>query len=267
VSTALAKPEKEETAIAPDVLEQVIIHGNLKSLNPQQKVAYYNAVCNAAGLDARLNPFEYMTLNGKELLYAKKSCTDQLRNNRRINVQIVSREKVGDCYVVTARAMTPQGREDESVGAVNIANAKGDNLANALMKAETKAKRRVTLSICGLGVLDETELETIPAYREDAKVSLKDKLRGTQAEGLVNAVQETLGGVVVLSPEEEAVWMGKFYAACSARGMDQGQADAIYTKATSSPKFKAAYDADPVATWEKLIAAVEAGKYDQNKAA
>jgi len=29
------------------------------------------------------------------------------------------------------------------------------------MKAETKAKRRGTLSICGLGMLDESELETI----------------------------------------------------------------------------------------------------------
>jgi hypothetical protein len=29
------------------------------------------------------------------------------------------------------------------------------------MKAETKAKRRVTLSICGLGFLDETEVETL----------------------------------------------------------------------------------------------------------
>ena len=30
------------------------------------------------------------------------------------------------------------------------------------MKAETKAKRRATLSICGLGLLDESEVETIP---------------------------------------------------------------------------------------------------------
>ena len=35
------------------------------------------------------------------------------------------------------------------------------------MKAETKAKRRVTLSICGLGMLDETEVETIPGARFD----------------------------------------------------------------------------------------------------
>jgi hypothetical protein len=32
------------------------------------------------------------------------------------------------------------------------------------MKAETKAKRRVTLSIAGLGWLDETELETMPQH-------------------------------------------------------------------------------------------------------
>lgn len=34
-------------------------------------------------------------------------------------------------------------------------------MANALMKAETKAKRRVTLSICGLGLLDESEIDTM----------------------------------------------------------------------------------------------------------
>jgi hypothetical protein len=33
------------------------------------------------------------------------------------------------------------------------------------MKATTKAKRRATLSICGLGWLDETEVETIPHAR------------------------------------------------------------------------------------------------------
>jgi hypothetical protein len=44
-----------------------------------------------------------------------------------------------------------------------IKGLQGDALANALMKAETKSKRRVTLSICGLGMLDETEMETIPS--------------------------------------------------------------------------------------------------------
>jgi hypothetical protein len=41
--------------------------------------------------------------------------------------------------------------------AVAIGALKGDALANAPMKAETKSKRRVTLSLAGLGWLDETE--------------------------------------------------------------------------------------------------------------
>jgi hypothetical protein len=52
------------------------------------------------------------------------------------------------------------------MGAVSIAGLKGDALVNATLKAITKAKRRVTLSICGLGMLDETEIDTI----QDAKV-------------------------------------------------------------------------------------------------
>jgi len=39
------------------------------------------------------------------------------------------------------------------------------NLANAQMKAVTKGKRRLTLSLCGLGWLDETEVETIPTAK------------------------------------------------------------------------------------------------------
>ena len=56
---------------------------------------------------------------------------------------------------------------------MNIAKLTGDALANALMKAETKAKRRATLSLCGLGFLDETEIETIP---EKAKRPPPDEL-------------------------------------------------------------------------------------------
>jgi hypothetical protein len=110
-------------------------------------------------------PFEYLTLNGKLRLYALKDCADQLRRLHGISIYIVNRENLDDIYIVTARAKDRQGREDESSGAVALGTLKGDALANALMKAETKAKRRVTLSLAGLGWLDETELETIPGVR------------------------------------------------------------------------------------------------------
>jgi hypothetical protein len=117
------------------------------------------------GLNPLTRPFDYIELgNPKKLtLYARKDCTEQLRSNRKISLKIVSREKVEDCYVVTAQATLPDGRCDESIGAVAIKGASGEVLANQIMKAETKSKRRVTLSICGLGMLDETELETVGA--------------------------------------------------------------------------------------------------------
>jgi len=82
-----------------------------------------------------------------------------------ISIYITNRERMGDLYIVTARAKDKTGREDESTGAVPLGTLKGDALANALMKCETKAKRRVTLSLAGLGWLDETELATIPGVR------------------------------------------------------------------------------------------------------
>jgi hypothetical protein len=50
---------------------------------------------------------------------------------------------------------------------VSLHNLKGEALANAIMKCETKAKRRVTLSICGLGLLDELDVETLPTVVSD----------------------------------------------------------------------------------------------------
>lgn len=145
---------------AISLLEQVVIGGDLSKLSSAERVSYYADVCKSVGLNPLTKPFDYINLNGKLVLYAKRDCTDQLRSLKRISVKIVGRELLGDIYVVTAQA-TSDGREDESTGAVNVAGKKGDELANAYMKAETKAKRRVTLSIAGLGFLDESEVADI----------------------------------------------------------------------------------------------------------
>ncbi len=149
------------------IVESVVINGDLAKLAPAERVDYYRSVCDSLGLNPLTKPFEYITLNNKLTLYARKDATDQLRASRNISVQIVARDFLQDAglYVVTARAVTKDGRTDESVGAVNIKGLQGENLANALMKAETKAKRRVTLSCAGLGWLDESEMGSIPDAR------------------------------------------------------------------------------------------------------
>jgi hypothetical protein len=147
------------------VIESLVLNGDVSKLSSEERTAYYTQLCTSLGLNPLTKPFAVIKLNGKETMYALRDCTDQLRKLHRVSVTIASREKIADVYVVTARATLPDGRCDESIGAVPIANLKGDSLANALMKAETKSKRRVTLSIVGLGMLDETELDTIPSAR------------------------------------------------------------------------------------------------------
>lgn len=145
-----------------DALERVIAGGDLAALTPEQRTSYYHAVCESLGLNPLTRPFEYIRLQGKLTLYARRDATDQLRKAQGISVEIKGRAKVDDLYVVTASARDREGRADESIGAVSVIGLSGEALANALMKAETKAKRRVTLSICGLGWVDETEVESIP---------------------------------------------------------------------------------------------------------
>jgi hypothetical protein len=147
------------------VIEQVLVMGDLARLTPEQRNIYYKQVCESVGLNPLTRPFEYITLNGKLTLYARKDCTDQLRSLRGVSIRIVSREVVDGVCIVTAQATDKTGRLDESTGAVALGNLRGEALANAWMKGETKAKRRVTLSLCGLGFVDESEIDGIPNAR------------------------------------------------------------------------------------------------------
>lgn len=164
------------------IAEQVLIGGDLSKLSPEQRATYYMQVCESTGLNPYTKPFDYITLNGKLTLYAKRDATDQLRKINGVSVSISGRERIDDVYIVTARAKDAEGREDESTGVVTIGNLKGDLLANALMKAETKAKRRVTLSICGLGWMDESELETTPARRVNVDTTTGEIMDGEPAQ-------------------------------------------------------------------------------------
>ena len=154
-------------AAGGDIVESVITKGDLAKLSTQERTRYYVEVCKSVGLNPLTKPFEYITLNGKLTLYALRNATDQLRTIYGVSVEELTETTREGVYIVTAKVRNKEGRSDMAKGAVTISNLKGDALANAIMKCETKAKRRATLSICGLGFLDESELETIPARAKE----------------------------------------------------------------------------------------------------
>jgi len=144
------------------VVDDVIARGDLSKLSPEDRVVHYHNVCKSLGLNPFTQPFQYITLNGKLQLYARRDAADQLRKINGINIEVVDRSVHNDLLTIHVRATDKSGRRDEDFGVVAIGGLKGEAAANAFLKAVTKAKRRVTLSISGLGFSDETEMDDIP---------------------------------------------------------------------------------------------------------
>jgi hypothetical protein len=147
---------------AIEAVEQVIIGGDLADLNQGERLKYVTALCKSMGLNPLTKPFEFLNLQGRTVLYARKDCADQLRKIHGVSIRVIDKEEIDGLYIVTVQAQDRNGRADEDMGAVAIAGLRGEIKANAIAKAITKAKRRVTLSICGLGIIDETEADDIP---------------------------------------------------------------------------------------------------------
>lgn len=179
MSNEVVLKEENKLEINFNPYELALVKGDLSKLSDVERASYVKNLCESLGLNMLTKPFEYIVLNGKLTLYANKSATDQLRQIRKVSITKTEVAQVGDIYMVTAYAATPDGRTDCDTGALNIKNLGGDNLANAIMKAITKAKRRVTLSICGLGMLDESELETI----KDDEKAIENKAKEIKALG------------------------------------------------------------------------------------
>ncbi len=151
--------------VSAATLEHVLGTGDLSLLTIPQRVEYYRRTCQTLGLNPLTRPFRFVRFqNGEVQLYATKDCTEQLRSLRDISLEIVSRNFDAGVYTVTTRAQMPNGRKDEDIGSVALSpQATGEFRANGMMRATTKSKRRVTLSICGLGGMpDESEIDSIP---------------------------------------------------------------------------------------------------------
>lgn len=157
----LAKTEE-----AVDKLLQMDI--NDLSMGDRSKYLWFMAV--RMGLDPLTKPFDCIPDGkGKVILFANSGCADQLRRRDNVTVRVIEEGflKVGetirdDVYVVKVEAETAGGRSAVNVGAVGVKGLTSEAMANAIMKCHTKASRRTTLDLCGLGIPDISELDSIP---------------------------------------------------------------------------------------------------------
>lgn len=186
-------------------LESVLIGGDLAVLSQEQRFNFYLDVCKSLQLNPFTQPFGYIALDGKMTLYAKKDCAEQLRKihgvgvttlkrsfdpeQKTVTVEVSMKDKYGKMDIATG-VLYLVGQRWEVVNGRNSKvdyDLKGQERANAIMKCETKAKRRGTLSICGLSMPDESEI-----------IDIKDAVVLTEAE----VTQAT--GVKVTAPKDPA---------------------------------------------------------------
>jgi hypothetical protein len=179
-------------------IKKALIAGDLSSLSTEDRVIYYHLKCKSLGLNPLSRPFAYLMLNGKLVLYALKDCKEQLRKIHGVSLKIISQRREGNLYLTHVQATDREGRTDEDMGYADLSKAKnGDDLGNAMLRSITKAKSRATLSICGLGILDESEVDSVPGANVD-----EESQQGLPA-GDDTAV-ETIPGVKRSSRAEEA---------------------------------------------------------------
>jgi hypothetical protein len=187
-----------------NIIEAVIAAGDLSRLSVDQRNTYYVTVCQSIGLNALTRPFEYITLNGRLVLYARKDATDQLRSIKGVSI---TRADVSladpDWVIVTTEARDATGRTDIDVGCVSRKDMRGD-LGNVIMKAVTKSKRRVTLSLCGLGMLDESEIETIPDAKPFVAPTPQIPVADWKAD-LIALGTRAKQAAVIMTPEEQQI--------------------------------------------------------------
>ena len=244
---SLATQPPPDANAAAKVIESLVVRGDLSGLSPVQRAQHYIQTCESLGLSPTSQPFAYLRLNGKEILYATRGATDQLAAIHRLNREIIDGPKVIDLagtklvYAV-CRATHPNGRVETAVATVPLQDPQ-----NVLMKAETKCKRRATLSILGLGMLDEMELETIPANVQQPGGGVDLSLAHQPAQPpAVDAVVET--------PTEVPAQLAAFYERINNIELP-GEAVAVWMKHRADLAPLPA--ADREAAWQALCRRTE----------
>ena len=144
-----------------EMMEKVVLTGDLKTLTPEQRVRHLRRGLRAAraGLADAAVPVHQFRRQAPNVPWQRAA--DQLSAARGISTSIRETSTIGDVYYVEVEA-TVGTRRVHDVGIVAIEGLKGVAKANAMKKAVTQARRRAILALVGLGMPDDSEVDDIP---------------------------------------------------------------------------------------------------------
>lgn len=136
---------------------------DLSQLTEQQKQDYVVALCGHLEIPPELNLVRLIwdddgSTSRKQVAYVLKGGTDIIRANRKITTKSLANVMLGGAVVFTCTGENGEGRQEIAVGSKSIDGLQGKALDDAIMTAQTRATRRMTLQFVGGGVLDESEV-------------------------------------------------------------------------------------------------------------
>lgn len=229
------RPPVAGTTLDEGTLARVVLYGDLTPLTSRERFNYYLELCRAIDVNPAIRPFDFIETddpNDKDkkriILYPNARCTDALRANHGISIEKPEIEEKHGCFVVTVKA-TYKGRTDFATGVVPLQKQGGKwvdtgqkyrdgnpkrrfepdgsyidlsplEKANAMMKAETKAARRVTLRLCGLaGMPDPGDLED-GVLGNVRQIDAESFLQGREAPALASPATTSGGEPSAVAP-------------------------------------------------------------------
>lgn len=141
------------------IAQRAAMTGNLKALSNDERWQYYLAMCIHLDLDPVSRPFDWIDQEGRLTLYPNANCASQLADKMGLSFPEYKAETIGEVYIFRVKAVA-DGRECWATGAVPMGKS-ADQIARAIKKAETQAKRRAALSMGGLALTESDEIQEI----------------------------------------------------------------------------------------------------------
>lgn len=251
------------TATQNKAMEDLLFEGDLSKLSAKEKAQYLLKLCHSTGLDPMTQPFTFIAnrKTGKLSLYANKHAAAQLRQVNKVNLKLIYAgpycsiaelgngefslgEPINDkLFMVVLRATLKFGKEAEILLDYDIGTAwvggSGEDLENAFMKAYTKAKRRVSLSICGIGFAEPRDVDDpVPVQKPSTPVvrdpggGVGGMPPGLRKQAEYEDVAPPGSGDQLKTPGLKELWQKE-----QARGMpDVKAADTVPKPAQSAPQ-------------------------------
>lgn len=206
--------------VSAAAMEMAVGMGDFSRFTPADCLRYLNAVCLAVGLNPLTLPIRIMEIDARKVMYATAECAAQLRSRDNVTIKVLDEKVEHGCYVVRVIAKLPNGREQENVGVLSVLEPaqlvewqagrkswvknpragqqfEGQAWANAVMKCHTKAARRATLAICGLGLPDEPDDDLKGVKQAHVESVTETETSQDRAEALNSIVQTPVEAEVI----------------------------------------------------------------------